>query len=78
MPFSLQKGTQRDAAKLAALHTSVAEHLTSVHGMGPWSGDTSEKGRFVPALRNMSVFVVREGQEIIATFRLTTKKTLGH
>ncbi len=73
MPFSLQKATQRDAAKLAELHTSAAEHLTSIHGMGPWSGVTSEKAVLF-ALRNMSVFVAREGQEIIATLRLTTKK----
>jgi GNAT superfamily N-acetyltransferase len=73
MPFSLQKAAQRDAARLAVLHTSVAEHLTSSHGMGPWSGDTSEKAVLF-ALRNMSVFVAREDQEIIATFRLTTKK----
>jgi hypothetical protein len=42
--FSLQLGTIDDAAKLAVLHTMVAEHLTNLHGRGPWSAKTSHKG----------------------------------
>ena len=73
MDFHLQPATPADAASLAHLHTSVAEHLTSVHGPGPWSTKSSEKGvRF--AMRTSKVFVARHRAEIIATLRLATKK----
>ena len=58
---------------LAALHTAVADHLTSKHGRGPWSARTSEKGVLL-ALRVSRVFVAREGDEIVGTLRLTTRK----
>ena len=62
-----------DAPILAALHTSVAERLTKLHGAGPWSTNTSEKGVLF-AMRNSKVFVARLDSEIVGTFRLTTKK----
>jgi GNAT superfamily N-acetyltransferase len=71
--LSLQPATPDDAAALAALYAAVAEHLTARHGEGPWSGKTSEKG-VLYAMRISSVFVAREGPEIIATLRLATKK----
>jgi len=73
MPITLQSATTADAAELAALHTSVAEHLTNQHGVGPWSTKTSEKGVLL-ALRTSQVYVAREGSTIIATLRLATKK----
>jgi GNAT superfamily N-acetyltransferase len=73
MRFSLQPGTSNDAAALAALHTVVADHLTSMHGRGPWSSRTSEKG-VLYAMRTSRVLVAREGHEIVGTLRLTTKK----
>jgi GNAT superfamily N-acetyltransferase len=73
MDFSFQPAAPNDAAALAALHTSVADHLTSQHGAGPWSSKTTEKGvRY--AMRTCRVFVAREGAEIVGTLRLTTKK----
>src|SRR5690349_4175325 len=71
--FSFQSGTPADAAALAVLHTAVADHLTRLHGSGPWSARTSEKG-VLYAMRHSRVFVAREGAEIIATLRLATKK----
>ena len=71
--FSLKPGTGDDAAALAAMHTAVAEHLTAAHGQGPWSSKTTTAGVLF-ALRNMHVFVARDGSEIIATLRLTAKK----
>src|SRR5271163_65186 len=62
-----------DAAALAVLHTAVAEHLTGLHGPGPWSAKTSEKG-VLYAMRNSNVFVARQGSEIAATLRLAVKK----
>ncbi len=58
---------------LAALHISVAEHLTEQHGPGPWSMKTSEKGVSY-AMRTSRVFVARMGTEIVGTLRLATKK----
>jgi GNAT superfamily N-acetyltransferase len=73
MHLSLQTATVRDAAALAALHTTIAEDLTERHGPGAWSAKTSEKG-VVFTMRTSRIFVAREGAEIIATFRLSTKK----
>jgi hypothetical protein len=33
--LNLEPAAETDAAALAALHTSVAQHLTTVHGNGP-------------------------------------------
>jgi ribosomal protein S18 acetylase RimI-like enzyme len=73
MRFKLQLATTDDAAALAALHNTVAEHLTSLHGRGPWSGKGTEKG-VLHATRTSRVFVARQGSEIVATLRLATKK----
>src|SRR6478736_3272362 len=71
--LTLQLATVDDAAELAALHTSVADHLTSSYGPGPWSTRTSEKG-VLYAMRTSQVFIARERGAIVATLRLATKK----
>ena len=71
--FVLQSATPDDAPALATLHSSVAEHLTSLHGNGPWSAKTTEKG-VLYAMRHSKIFVARHGDEITGTLRLTTKK----
>ena len=65
--------TPEDARALAALHCAVAVHLTAVHGQGPWSGKTTEKGMRY-AMRVSQVLVARDGAEIVATLHLQTKK----
>ena len=62
-----------DAQKLAALHTDVALRLTELYGHGHWSTKTSDKGVLL-AIRTSQVFVACQGDEIVATLRLTTKK----
>src|SRR5215813_12130361 len=71
--LKLQPATTRDAEPLAALHTEVAQHLTELHGHGPWSSETTEKGVLF-AMRHSKVFVARDGDAIIGTFRFATKK----
>ncbi|PWU09783.1 MAG: hypothetical protein C5B50_26660, partial [Verrucomicrobia bacterium] len=71
--LTFEAAKTQDAAALAALHTEVAERLTDVHGHGPWSMKTSEKG-VLYAMRVSRVFVARHGTELVATFRLATKK----
>ena len=73
MQFTCQPASPDDAASLAALHTAVAERLTSLHGQGPWSSGSSEKA-VLYAMRTSQVFVARVGSEMVATFRLATKK----
>jgi GNAT superfamily N-acetyltransferase len=73
MRLSLQPGRVEDAAALAALHVAVAEHLTLKHGRGPWSSRKTERGVLF-GMRTSRVFVVRDGKEIVATFRLATRK----
>ena len=58
---------------LAALHNRVADHLTGLYGRGTWSGHGTERGA-LHAMRTSRVYVARQGSEIIATFRLATKK----
>jgi GNAT superfamily N-acetyltransferase len=69
----LQPATTADAESLAALHNSVSDHLTKLHGHGPWSGQCTEKG-ILHALRNSQVYVARLRSQIVATLRLATKK----
>jgi GNAT superfamily N-acetyltransferase len=71
--FRLRPAGAGDAAELAALHTAVADHLTSLYGEGPWSAHTSEKG-VLYAMRNSKVFVATEEAGIVATLRLASKK----
>ena len=71
--FRFEVGTADDALALAALHTAVAEELTRLHGRGAWSTRTSEKGILL-SLRTSRVIVAREGDEILATLSLATKK----
>ena len=66
-------GTGDDADELAALHTSVAKHLTAQHGQGPWSPATSEKA-VLYAMRHSQVVVARQGGVIVGALRLATKK----
>ena len=73
MQISFQSASRSDAASLAALHTAVADHLTVLHGHGPWSFKTSEKG-VLYAMRTSRVFVARLGMEIVGTLHLATKK----
>jgi GNAT superfamily N-acetyltransferase len=71
--FNFKPANAKDAPALASLHTAVANHLTVQHGCGPWASTTSEKG-VLQAMRTSHIFVAREGVEIIATLRLTTKR----
>ncbi len=73
MPARFELATAEDAPALAALHTEVAEHLTRLHGQGPWSSKTTEKGVLF-GMRTSRIFVARENEAIVGTLRLATKK----
>ena len=71
--FRFDVATEDDAPTLAALHTEVAANLTRVHGLGQWSMKATERG-VLHAMRTSRVYVGREGQTIVATYHLQTKK----
>lgn len=68
-----RRATADDASHLADLHAAVAVRLTEQFGRGPWSSNTTANGVLF-ALRRSQVYVVHEEEEIIATFRLSTRR----
>ena len=56
-----------------ALQIAVDEKLTSLHGVGPWSGGTTEK-MVLFKMRQANVYVARQRGKIIAMLTLGTKK----
>src|SRR5947199_7887411 len=74
MSVTLQLEPARNAPSLAALQPAVAEDLMARYGRGPWSGKTSEKGVLYAMRTSHGVFTARDGNEIVGTFRLDTKK----
>jgi GNAT superfamily N-acetyltransferase len=62
-----------DAPALATLRAATAAHLTATFGKGPWSSSGTVRGVLLE-LKRARVFVVREGDELIATLALSTRK----
>ena len=73
LPLKLEAAVPADASSIAALHIAAAQHLTSIHGQGPWSRNVTERGVLF-AQRQASVYVVRARKRIIATLILGTRK----
>jgi GNAT superfamily N-acetyltransferase len=69
----LTLATADAAPAIAALRTASAAALTAIHGAGPWSGATTERG-ILFAMRQSSVYVARERGRIVASLALATKK----
>ncbi len=73
MKISVTTGSEADAPAIAALRTSVAEHLTRQFGKGHWSSCVTEKS-VLRTIKTSRVLVARSNGEIIGTLRLETKK----
>jgi GNAT superfamily N-acetyltransferase len=71
--LSVTTASDDEAPAIAALRTSVAEHLTSRYGPGHWSSCVIEKS-VVRAIKMSRVLVARKSSGIIGTLRLGTKK----
>lgn len=71
MTFGL--ATEADAAAIAALRNSAAQHLTQRYGTGHWSSVATERG-VLRALRTSRILIARAGERLVATLRLATKK----
>ena len=73
MKILVTTASDADAPAIAALRTSVAEHLTTQYGQGHWSSCVTEKS-VLRTIRTSRVLVARNKRDIIGTLRLETKK----
>jgi GNAT superfamily N-acetyltransferase len=71
--LSFATATAPDAASLAALRTSAADHLTDLFGHGHWSSRVSEAS-VLRAIKASRVLVGRNRSGVVATLTLATKK----
>ena len=71
--LTLELATEADATSIAELRLAVADTLTSRFGHGPWSSGGTERG-VLAILRTSSMYVARDGDDVIATVRLASKK----
>ena len=62
-----------DASTIAALRNAVSLHLTSRYGKGSWTRCVSERA-VVFDMKTGTVWVARQRNKVIATFRLSTRK----
>jgi len=69
----LAVATPGDASGIAALHATVAQHLTAQFGEGHWSRAPSERAVLVD-LRRSTVYFARGMGKVIATLALSTRK----
>lgn len=69
----LSVATPADASALAALRNAAADDLTARHGPGWWSGHCTERGPLLD-MRHGRVYLRRQGDRIVATATLLTKK----
>lgn len=73
MDLTITPATADDAATIAALRTAAAERLTREFGKGHWSAAVPERS-VIRLLGEPGVFVARDAGELLATFRLGTRK----
>ena len=73
MDLRVAEAAPRDAAEIAALRTSVAEHLTRRYGPGHWSAGVDERA-VVRGFHGTRVLVARSGDRMVATLALATRK----
>jgi GNAT superfamily N-acetyltransferase len=62
-----------DDAGAVAVRNAAASVLTRRHGLGHWSSMSSEKG-IRSSMKRSSIYVAREGERVVATLELATKK----
>jgi len=73
MAIAIDTATLDDAAAIAALQTRVADELTRRHGAGHWSAPVAVQS-VVHGISSSAVLVARDGEVIVGTLRLVTKK----
>lgn len=73
MDLALDAASPDDAGEVFALKRAIAERLTEQFGKGPWSSYGSEDA-VARALESPTLWICRDGGELIAMLRLATKK----
>ncbi|HXR39918.1 MAG TPA: GNAT family N-acetyltransferase [Terracidiphilus sp.] len=73
MNLTLSLAAPADAPALTVLHAAVAADLTLRHGPGFWSHAPTERGVLF-SLQHARIIIALEGQTIVGTLRLATKK----
>jgi hypothetical protein len=74
MVSKLRAAGVEDVPEIVPLRVAVAEKLIAQHGRGHWSAVATEKGVQYD-LRNPRVFVAYDRNRLVATLRLTTRKS---
>ena len=70
----MEIATAKDAPQIASLLTATSERLTDIYGKGHWSHQTTVKGVLFGMKQSSKVLVMKRGEKIVGTLRLTTKK----
>ena len=73
MRLKLQYATAADVPAIVSFRIAIAEKLTAIYGLGPWSGATTEK-IVLFNMRRSSVYIARQRGKLIAILALDTKK----
>lgn len=73
MQLAFETAREEDATQLAILRNETAKKLTEKFGKGPWSGGCTEKGVLF-GMRTSRMVIGREGDRIVGTLSLQTKK----
>ena len=76
MDLTFATATKADAGAIAALRNDAVADLTHRYGQGYWSSTSSERGvlRELGRPRFSQTIIAREGNKIVATLCLQTKK----
>ena len=76
LDLNFATATEADAGVIAALRNAVADDLTRRYGEGHWSSTSTERGvlRDLARPRFSRTVIARDGNEIVATLCLQTKK----
>lgn len=73
MDVVIQPASPRDVSAIAAMRTAAAERLTRQYGPGHWSSVVSDAS-VGHALRTSTVLVALNGDAVVGSLRLATKK----
>ena len=73
MDLRVGDATDADAALIAVLRTAAADDLTRRYGHGHWSSPVSEP-TIRRGMRGTRVIVAREGDRVVGTLALATRK----
>ena len=71
--LSIVTATAADAGFVASVRNAAALRLTEEFGTGHWSGFTSTPS-VLRGIQSSRVLVAREGESVVATLRLATKR----